>query len=135
MAAPRLHTAVLCALAIFTGHVAGEESNILGTYDERRSCSHFQSIGCISDVLEKACENEFTFGALEEESVWMCCCPEPYKACALQERDATCDKALHKFLKPKEGGPDLQVQENAVVALQQARGALVALGGGGARKS
>ena len=85
----------------------------------------------ITDVLMKACDSfgegwQANFGALEHESVWMCCCPEPYKACALEDRDATCDKALHEFMQPNGGGPDLQVQENAAVALQQARGALVA---------
>ena len=50
-----------------------------------------------------------TSGALEPESVWMCCCPEPYAPCAVADRDATCDKALHSFLKPAEGGPDLTV--------------------------
>ena len=92
--------------------------NIQGSAEDRRSCPHFQHIGCISDVLEKACENEFTLDALETESVWMCCCPRPYQPCSLADRDSTCDKALHKFLRPaKEGGTDLNVQANAVAAL------------------
>ena len=117
----------LLLLAIFASQVAG--GNIRGSAEERRSCPHFQHIGCLSDVLEKACENEFALGALEPESVWMCCCPEPYHPCAKADRDATCDKAIHSFLKPQEGGPDLAVQANHIVALQQARGVLVSAHG------
>ena len=51
---------------------------IIFSPEERRSCPLFQQIGCVSDVLEKACEPDETPDFVEKtglESIWMCCCP------------------------------------------------------------
>ena len=87
--------------------VRGAESdfqNILGHRLQRRSCPHWQNIGCLGDVVEKLCEAKGPRDGGEllnpavRESLWMCCCPRAYAPCTMSERNAVCDTALQKSL-------------------------------------
>lgn len=101
---------------------------VLGTPAERRTCPHFQAMNCFVDLLEKICEKELeVLGKDVEESVWMCCCPEPYKHCTAQDvkRNPQCLAALQKHVAPLDasGRSDADVTA-AMNALQNARGDL-----------
>jgi len=101
-------------------------SKMISSLAGRESCRHYQHIGCLSDTLEKACMSDTStafVGKTAVESVWLCCCPKPYQACAKTERDAKCDAALVKFMGPLEKSQNrVQIQ----AGIQSARGELQA---------
>lgn len=103
----------------------------------KEQCPFWQQMGCLLDVTERMCPEtddppERKARALEvlridsDESVYMCCCPSPYKACHLADRIAPCDAALKKFVAPltAEGysGDNKKARQLGLVALQKARG-------------
>lgn len=91
---------VLWHRAITVGAIASQQ--------ERRSCKFYQQMGCLLDGLEKMCspddgEPSQMLDPYAEESLWMCCCPTPYKKCSKPERLQTCDLAFTEFIKPLVG--------------------------------
>jgi len=77
--------------------------------EERQACPHWQTVGCLSDTLEKLCEAD-SAGSSDEssrallkpdtpESVWLCCCPKPYEPCTAAQRSSKCDAVLHESFK------------------------------------
>ena len=76
---------------------------VVGTAAERRTCPQFQSMSCLTDLMEKICENELEIlGKDVEESVWMCCCPLPYTHCDASEwkKNAVCGASMRKHVEP-----------------------------------
>merc|ERR1719265_2983725 len=82
--------------------------------------------------MEKSCEPDegeprFLIKKKRVESAWMCCCPDPYKPCDRNQRDATCDQAMNKYVAPH---MDKNVKPQTVMmALQKVRGVLRGAGG------
>jgi len=90
----------------------------------RKKCPYYQQMQCLLDVSEKACEpDEEPLSLLDwgaQESIWLCCCPKPYKACAQDTMDATCMDAVGKHLTKD----TVQTRSDMVAGLQKARGVM-----------
>jgi hypothetical protein len=91
---------------------------IVGTSEQRRTCPYYDTFGCIGDVLEKLCggNGESGLGALrrdDPESVWVCCCKEPYIPCTNDEMDNTCLTSMLNHL------PDEEENMNQQLALER----------------
>jgi hypothetical protein len=113
------------AIAVLWGPTCANADQMIFSPEERRSCPLFQQIGCVSDVLEKACEPDEDAGFVEKtgvESIWMCCCPMPYMKCARSARHAGCDAALKKYVEPLNRNSDGAEIRKAV---QRVRGDLL----------
>mmetsp|Transcript_6219 Transcript_6219/g.9638 ORF Transcript_6219/g.9638 Transcript_6219/m.9638 type:complete len:169 (-) Transcript_6219:65-571(-) len=84
---------------------------------------------CMLDIAEKACEpDEEPLPLLrweEPESVWLCCCPEPYKACKRHEMDTTCLQSVTRHLSKDK----ITTRSLFVQGLQMARGRMRKVGG------
>jgi len=120
---------LLLALGLWPGRAGG-----IAPTKERRACPHYQQAGCMLDVLEKACEPDEGPAAAHlemhrEESIYMCCCPAPYRRCAAEERSPSCDRAVKEFIHPLGALRDVTPQKLGE-ALQRARGRVLADGGG-----
>lgn len=93
----------------------------------RRKCPTYQNMGCLLDIAEKICEPDEDPMALKqwgnEESVWLCCCPEPYKPCFEDEMDKVCLKGLQEHVTKANDKAAL------IAAVQKVRGALRETGG------
>ena len=77
--------------------------NIFGTYEERRTCPHFDTLGCFGDVMEKLCEpgaapNIAVLSKDDGESMWYCCCPAPYIHCDESSMNPVCMAAMEKHI-------------------------------------
>ena len=79
--------------------------NIVGTYEERRTCPHFDTLGCFGDVMEKLCESEpgtapsdTALSKDDGESMWFCCCPAPYIHCDESSMNPICLDAMEKHI-------------------------------------
>merc|ERR1712113_777320 len=89
---------------------------------ERKACPYYQHMSCLLDISEKACEpDEEPLPLLDwsaVESVWLCCCPEPYKPCKKSEMNEVCLEAVGEHLS-KDAINDKPAM---VFGLQKARG-------------
>jgi len=85
----------------------------------RFDCPYYQASGCILDQLEKACESDGRpkMSPEAKESVWMCCCPEPYIACGAEEADAFCMETL-KGLSQDKMSIDSEFDQNDLMLLR-----------------
>merc|ERR1712139_418315 len=95
---PKMHKLLVFLVLLATWVHA--ETNIHPQAD-RHSCPLYQNIGCISDTLEKASEPDEGLDFIkktETESIWMCCCPQPYMKCDKSQRNALCDSALKEHI-------------------------------------
>jgi len=106
-------------------------SRSIASREQRRGCPHYQRVGCLLDVMEKTCEPDEGPAAMQlqmhrEESLYMCCCPTPYKSCAAEERSPACDRAFKEFIHPL--GADVTPQALGD-AIQMVRGRMLADGG------
>merc|ERR1719386_203954 len=84
----------------------------LAPRDARIRCPHWQNMGCLLDTLERACgspedeepeDEQSTIKLIRKharESAWMCCCPEPYKACKHGDMVSACTSAMHTHISP-----------------------------------
>lgn len=91
---------------------------------ERRSCPGWQHMSCMLDVLEKTCSREGSsptalLSKKSTESVYLCCCPYPYKSCPEGDRSEVCDAAMEKYIAPLGEKPKKSAMQAAV---QKARG-------------
>lgn len=105
--------------------------DFVASREKRLACPHYQSMSCLLDIGEKACspdEGQDPTRLLEtsaSESIWLCCCPEPYKPCRRPEMSETCLAALSEHL-----AKDKVRSTRAMAdALQRARGAMRRDGG------
>merc|ERR1719316_173353 len=96
---------LLCGHLLLLSYSEGKEEVKMGSKEERNKCSKWQQMGCVLDVAEKACEPD-EGGVAElasqsaQESVWLCCCPEPYKPCQKSEMAPECVAAMKEHIKP-----------------------------------
>jgi len=103
----------------------------IASQEQRRACPHYQRMGCLLDVMEKTCEPDEGPAAMQlqmhkTESLYMCCCPTPYKSCAAEERSPACDRAFKEFIHPLGAGVTPQKLGDAI---QKVRGRMLADGG------
>eukprot|EP00929_Paragymnodinium_shiwhaense_P090576 TRINITY_DN50754_c0_g1_i1.p1 TRINITY_DN50754_c0_g1~~TRINITY_DN50754_c0_g1_i1.p1 ORF type:complete len:672 (+),score=133.46 TRINITY_DN50754_c0_g1_i1:91-2106(+) len=120
-----LHLWFLIATAKVRVGLAGPQA----PKDERDQCPYWQEIGCLLDVMEKLClgaPDQSLIDPALSESAWMCCCPEPYKACGPQDFFSTCRLALAEQLGPLVVFP---TDTTLLEALQRVRGTLRDNGG------
>eukprot|EP01052_Picozoa_sp_SAG31_P031556 SAG31_NODE_3355_length_4368_cov_9.677208_2_plen_305_part_00 len=92
-----------------------------GDKTERNTCPFWQQMGCLMDATEKICEGEWLelLAPYATESLYMCCCPQPYLPCMLSERDATCDESFRRHVMPLTGNQPSQ--EDVLAAVQRVR--------------
>eukprot|EP00927_Polykrikos_kofoidii_P039205 TRINITY_DN33635_c0_g1_i1.p1 TRINITY_DN33635_c0_g1~~TRINITY_DN33635_c0_g1_i1.p1 ORF type:complete len:742 (-),score=84.95 TRINITY_DN33635_c0_g1_i1:78-2303(-) len=117
-----LFVVVINVPAIISTNVTG-----LASVEKRRGCQFWTHMGCLLDSLEKLCTGTEAHDLLmpsSYESVWMCCCPQPYQACDEIAFDHDCRSALSTFV-----GPLFSFPGDLAAALQRARGELRAIGG------
>lgn len=110
----------------------GSSGKLIAVMSSRKKCKHWQQMGCLLDAFEKACGDEPASSAsglmkkTSTESIWMCCCPTPYKACDKSERVAACDTAMKKHIG---GNNNLSGGNSFINALQNVRADLRKAGG------
>merc|ERR1739848_833308 len=84
--------------AALTLRLAIDASGALPSREDRVKCPYYQTSGCLLDAMEKTCEDAVDgpseahdlLNPESQESLWMCCCPRPYMACAERDADAEC---------------------------------------------
>mmetsp|Transcript_45807 Transcript_45807/g.85499 ORF Transcript_45807/g.85499 Transcript_45807/m.85499 type:complete len:188 (+) Transcript_45807:84-647(+) len=66
------------------------------TKEDKMACPYYQTSGCMLDQLEKVCEGEADemLQPQAPENIWMCCCPQPYLPCSLNESDKLCVQSI-----------------------------------------
>eukprot|EP00927_Polykrikos_kofoidii_P011467 TRINITY_DN14877_c0_g1_i1.p1 TRINITY_DN14877_c0_g1~~TRINITY_DN14877_c0_g1_i1.p1 ORF type:complete len:205 (-),score=34.55 TRINITY_DN14877_c0_g1_i1:76-690(-) len=105
------------------------EANAIADVTRRKACPHYQQMQCLLDISEKACEpDEEPLPLLdwnERESVWLCCCPLPYKPCKADQMDQVCLKSVNEHL----AASKVKTSSELLAGLQKARGAMRAHGG------
>ena len=115
---------VLCvAPALVLGALGGGEASLIPShsFEQRHACKHYQAIGCITDIMERTCEDEIDFLAKSaEDSVHLCACPEPFAACTRSKRqDTLAHQLLETHITPL--GEDVKDKEVILKALQDVR--------------
>eukprot|EP00927_Polykrikos_kofoidii_P063358 TRINITY_DN58170_c0_g1_i1.p1 TRINITY_DN58170_c0_g1~~TRINITY_DN58170_c0_g1_i1.p1 ORF type:complete len:215 (-),score=29.50 TRINITY_DN58170_c0_g1_i1:101-745(-) len=96
----------------------------------RTECIHYQHMMCALDVVEKLCkgDEEDPFALMKWrsiESIWICCCPEPYRRCNLTCMNKACMRSINEHF--REGL--VEKTSEFVFALQKVRGDLREDGG------
>merc|ERR1712232_1543348 len=96
--------------------------------EARTACPYYQNMQCLLDISEKACEpDESPIELLQwnaQESIWLCCCPLPYKACKKEEMDTKCIEVVKEHLPST-----ITERAQMVIGLQKARGLMRKAGG------
>mmetsp|Transcript_47858 Transcript_47858/g.113722 ORF Transcript_47858/g.113722 Transcript_47858/m.113722 type:complete len:204 (+) Transcript_47858:104-715(+) len=120
------------ALLALSVHFVGAAVDI-ASEEARRQCVHWQHMSCLLDVFEKTCdEGDDASGFLDykaEESVWLCCCPLPYKACHRSAQNEACVASMEKHMKPLAAQDTQASLVDLRYALQSVRTDLRAAGG------
>eukprot|EP00747_Dinoflagellata_sp_TGD_P187244 gnl/TRDRNA2_/TRDRNA2_44798_c0_seq1.p1 gnl/TRDRNA2_/TRDRNA2_44798_c0~~gnl/TRDRNA2_/TRDRNA2_44798_c0_seq1.p1 ORF type:complete len:209 (-),score=24.49 gnl/TRDRNA2_/TRDRNA2_44798_c0_seq1:70-696(-) len=102
---------------------------------KRRACSTWQHQGCLLDAMEKLCEEDIigaSTGPFKPdglESVYMCCCPEPYLPCNRSTISQVCLTSLNASLSNLFSSDSKVTPNQAMHALQQVRADLLVAGG------
>lgn len=101
---------------------------------ERHQCEHYQHMGCLLDIFGRSCNDDEDevhdlVDPRSEESVWLCCCKQPYASCSRAEGSSTCNAALMSHVGPLVKKGKKVTREEVVAAVQKARGALRIKGG------
>mmetsp|Transcript_57624 Transcript_57624/g.134891 ORF Transcript_57624/g.134891 Transcript_57624/m.134891 type:complete len:214 (-) Transcript_57624:19-660(-) len=115
---------------------AGVDLVDIASQEARRDCVHWQQAGCLLDVFEKTCDDGGASSAWpfldkhKEESVWLCCCPLPYKPCKRSAQVDACVDSMAVHIQPvfeqgKREGNAPQLRK----AIQAVRADLIAKGG------
>ena len=113
-----------------TGSVLPAPRTLWGSKAQRETCPYWSQMGCLLDAFEKVCgtaeqmEQQAHPSLLDPyggESLYMCCCPEPYAPCTQQERSAGCDAAFGQHLASLGPTPTRRLLRDA---LQRARGSM-----------
>merc|ERR1712232_1399045 len=109
------------------GEADGAESKVsktggIASKSDRHACPYYQHMQCLLDISEKACEpDEEPLPLLEwtgQESVWLCSCPLPYKACSKSAMNPVCLAAVGEHLSKAK----VKSRSDMVAGLQEARG-------------
>lgn len=83
-----------------------DQSYKIQSYKQRRKCKFWQQSGCLLNVLESACQANpnqkklFYKFLTEKDNIYLCCCPNPYKACRRSEAHTVCLELLHRYFSP-----------------------------------
>mmetsp|Transcript_47613 Transcript_47613/g.101919 ORF Transcript_47613/g.101919 Transcript_47613/m.101919 type:complete len:220 (-) Transcript_47613:48-707(-) len=124
---PRLLNWTLLLVAVLN-LIDGAKAAIIADQEARKACPHYQQMQCMLDISEKACEpDEDPLPLVQwhaQESVWLCCCPLPYKPCHVSAMDKTCMSSVQKHLATTATSRPLLVE-----GLQRVRGELRTAGG------
>jgi hypothetical protein len=72
----------------------------LEAQSQLQTCPHYEAFGCLGDILEKICNGDTSVVQQDAgiESIWYCCCPEPYIRCEIEDMHPTCSAALHSVM-------------------------------------
>jgi len=104
------------------GEGEGNAARGIASKVDRHACKYYQQMMCLLDISEKVCEpDEQPLPLLEwaqPESVWLCCCPLPYKACGKSEMSDVCLTAVEKYLSKA----TVKDKRGMMLGLQKARG-------------
>ena len=85
----------------------------------RVACRHWQHVGCVTHTLAKLCDGEDWLELMQQEtpeSIWSCCCPEPYTPCEPRQLDQGCISALEEYIEPLLENPPERPPTQALLA-------------------
>lgn len=92
------------AAALATARAAPDSRPARRTGVHWTKCRLWEHLSCLLDAFEKTCLPDTDLQEMLSprgvESVWMCCCPEPYKPCATNMLNSLCLETLVRHIGP-----------------------------------